>query len=297
MCGYREVICLDKQPAFCFAWYHGNRSKQKASNYITYMKTQRTHLGLVAAILVLATAGLRAQMASGSYTTEFNGDVNLWDVSGTYSEDLGGLSLDYTLNMDASGKFDGQGSVSLPAFFGVDLSLNADYSFHGTVNSAGTNARVTMTMKMKGGGEIQGTNFTFTASATERLTPDASNLYLTGTVTGSESISIPALHKHATAPIRTTVQTALPAGMDGSWTLALDISPNGNRYGGTGLVTLSSGKTLPVNVTGSYAAKTGVSRLTLKGTGINLNLMGQFQNGQVVIQKLTGKALGQKVRK
>jgi hypothetical protein len=207
------------------------------------------------------------------------------------------LSLDYTLNMDASGKFDGQGSVSLPAFFGVALSLSADYTFHGTVGSAGTNARVTMTMKMKGGGQIQGTNFTFSATATERLAPDASNHYLIGTVTGSESISIPALHKHATAPIRTTVQTALPVGMNGTWTLALDISPNGKKYDGTGSVTLSSGKSVPVTVTGSYAAKTGVSRLTLKGAGVNLTLMGVFQNGQVVIQKLTGKALGQRVHK
>jgi hypothetical protein len=261
------------------------------------MKTQKIQIGLVAAMLLLATAGLRAEIGSGSYTNAFNGDVNLWDVSGTYSENLGGLSLDYTLNMDSSGKFNGQGKVSLPSFYGVDLSLNADYSFNGIVSGAGSTVRFSMTMKMKGSGEVQGTNFTFSASATEHLSPDAANLRLTGPVTGSESISIPLLHKHASAPFRTTVQTALPAGMNGTWSLAFDVSPYGNKYSGTGSVTLSSGKTLPVAVTGIYAAKTGVSKLTLKGSGINLSLTGLFQNGQVIVQKLTGKALGQTVRK
>ena len=116
-------------------------------------------------------------------------------------------------------------------------------------------------------------------------------------MSGSESISIPLLHKHVTVPFRTTVQTALPAGMNGTWTLAFDVSPYGNRCTGTGSVTLSSGKTLPVAVTGSYAPKTGVSKLTLKGAGINLSLTGLLQNGQITMQKLTGKALGQTVRK
>ena len=261
------------------------------------MNTRNRRIGLLAAMLVLATAGLRAEMGSGSYTSQFTGDVSLWDVSGTYSESLGGLSLDYILNMDSSGKFTGQGSVSLPSFSGVDLSLKADYSFHGAVSTAGSDVRVGMTMKMKGGGEIQGTNFTFSASATENLTVDTANQQLSGLVTGSESISIPALHKHATVPFRTTVQTALPAGMNGTWTLALDVSPNGNKYSGTGWVTLSSGKALPVVVTGGYVPKTGVSKLTVKGAGINLSLTGQLYNGQVIVQKLSGKALGQKVRK
>jgi hypothetical protein len=293
----RGQIQLDKQPAFGFSCHHKNRSKQRNSNSITDMKTRRTHIGLAAAILVLATAGLRAEMGSGTYTNEFNGDVNLWDVSGTYGEDLAGLSLHYTLNMDASGKFAGQGAVSLPSFAGVNLSLNADYSFHGTVTTAGSAVRVTMAMKMKGSGEVQGTNFTFSASATEHLTPDPANRQLTGSVTGSESISIPIVHMHSTVPLRTTTQMALPAGMNGTWRLALDVSPDGNKYQGTGSVTLSNGKTIPVTVTGNYAAKTGVSRLTLKGAGINLSLMGLLQNGQIVVQKLNGKALGQKLRK
>ena len=248
-------------------------------------------------MLVLAAAGLRAEMASGSYTNSFNGYVNLWDVSGTYSESLDGLSLDYTLNMDSRGKFTGQGSASLPSFYGVDLSLHAHYSFNGAVSTAGRAVRVSMTMKMKGGGAVQGTNFTFSASATEHLTADAANSQLIGTVTGSESISIPALHKHASTPFRTTVQTALQAGMNGTWTLAFDVFPSGNKYSGTGSVTLSNGQTLPVAVTGIYAAKTGVSKLTLKGGGINLSLTGLLQNGQITIQKLSGKALGQTVRK
>ena len=45
------------------------------------MKTRNTQIGLVAAMLILATAGLRAEIGSGSYTNEFNGNVNL---SGRY---------------------------------------------------------------------------------------------------------------------------------------------------------------------------------------------------------------------
>ena len=66
--------------------------------------------------------------------------------------------------MESSGKFAGQGSANLEEL------LTADYSFNGAVSTTGSTVRVSMTMKMKGSGDVDGTNFTFSASATEHLT-------------------------------------------------------------------------------------------------------------------------------
>ena len=60
---------------------------------------------------------------------------------------------------------------------------------------------------------------------------------------------------------------------------------------------LSNGSAIPVTVTGTYADKTGVSKLALKGAGVNLNLTGVLQDGQIIAQKLSGKAPGQTLHK
>lgn len=245
------------------------------------MNTQEAQIGLVAAILILTTAGLRAQPASGSYTGTFNGGVGLWDISGDYSEDVGGLPVEYYLSMDPSGKFVGRGRVSLPGSY-WGLSLDADLSFVGTIKTVGNVTRVSMTLKMKGGREIEGSNFTFSATATENLLMDTQNLQLSGRVTGSESMSIPALHEHMRVPFRSDVQTDLPAGMDGTWNLTLDLSPNGNNYGGTGSVLLSNGSTIPLKVNGSYVAGAGISKLALTGKGVNLSLTGPLKRDSLM---------------
>jgi hypothetical protein len=52
---------------------------------------KRVVVGLAAGMLVFAAVGLRAELASGSYTNSFTNNATVWDLSGTYTEDLDGI--------------------------------------------------------------------------------------------------------------------------------------------------------------------------------------------------------------
>src|SRR2546423_12473501 len=121
---------------------------------------------LYAALVLFSSPLARAEIASGDYTLSFNGDVNLWDISGTYNESLGLITLNYSLNMDSSGKFTGDGSANYDD--GANI-LNMDILFSGAVKSAGDVVRVSMKMAMAGSGVVEDPdgnpqNATFTAS-------------------------------------------------------------------------------------------------------------------------------------
>src|SRR5439155_456169 len=96
------------------------------------------------------------------------------------------------------------------------------------------------------------------------------------------------------------IHTALPVEATGAWNLSLNISTNRAKYAGSAAITLSNGKSFPLLASGTYSPKTDISRLLLRGTGTNsgisLSLTGSSTNGEVVIQKLTGHALGQTLR-
>src|SRR5438094_3340580 len=93
-------------------------------------------------LLLFSTGVAQAEIASGDYTLSFNGDINLWDVSGTYHEDIpGGTAgtLDYTINSDPAGKLSGEGTAH---FEDSGDYLDADFSFTGAIKSAGSVVRV-----------------------------------------------------------------------------------------------------------------------------------------------------------
>ena len=242
------------------------------------------------------------EQASGTYVENFNGDVALWDPSGTYSSELDLFSLNYVLNMDSTGKITGQGTVFIDAFvFGADFNLSGTLAFTGTLKSSGNVARLTLAMSLNGGGTVEGTNILFTAKAKEILEVDATTLQLVGSQSGSVTVIAPDIHKRATSKIpKEEVFTTLPPGMDGTWNLNLNLSPALTKYTGDGTVQLSNGQTIPVVATGTYNSKSDVSRIAVKSpTGtkaVNLNLTTGFEGTDLQIQKLTGKALGQSLK-
>src|SRR5437667_1298890 len=144
----------------------------------------RTYLRvlLFLGLINLATPVCHAEVASGTYTQDFTGAINLWDISGSYNEDLGGISVDYTLNTEPSGKFTGQGTADVQD---TDVNLHADFTLSGSVKTAGDVTRVTIALKMKGSGQVSGHDATFSASLKEKLEIDSINLQMTGTASGS----------------------------------------------------------------------------------------------------------------
>ena len=256
----------------------------------------RTLAVLVSLAGVCVSSSLRAEMASGTYTNSFNDSVRIWDVSGTFNDGLEGFGLNYTLNMDDAGKFAGLGAVDVGGVADMDLS------FWGCVKTASSNVtRVTLAMRFKGTVAANGMDMSFNVVLKEKLEIDADTGTLVGTVGGSVHVSSPALPRSISQAIPPTdIQIPLPVGMNGNWDLTLNVQPSGTHYTGDGEVKLSNGRTVPIAVTGSYSAKTDISKLTLKnlGTGgiVKLGLTSTLAGGQINIQRLAGKALGQALK-
>ncbi|PWU20364.1 MAG: hypothetical protein C5B50_04030 [Verrucomicrobia bacterium] len=279
------------------------------------MTTLNKLAGLVAVVTLCATAALHADgvwliypvspppsagPGTGNYNLNLGDSLKVWDISGTYSEDLQGIALDYTIAVDPSGKFTGQGKATINGFEGYDFTADMDLGISGSISTAGTVTRVNLTLKMSGPGTFQGYDIMMKATANEKVEVDSANLQLIGTVSGNVTVSVPALHKSRSASIpRTDSQDTLPSGVTGDWALALNVTNSLNKYGGSGSAQVSSG-TMPLLLTGTYTPKTGLSKITLKGQGAyrscNFNVGVAFTNVVSDVKSLTGKVLGQSLK-
>jgi hypothetical protein len=262
------------------------------------MTNLRKFIALVGLAGLCSVPNLRAEIASGSFTNNFANGVRIWDISGNYNGSLDNLGLNYTINMDKSGKFSGGGAFAMPGF------TNATLTFLGSLKNVSSNVtRVNISLKLKGTmllGE-EGPVY-IRAAVNEKLEIDDTSRTMVGTMSGSASVSIPFLHRSASQRIPITdVQLSLPPGMTGNWQLALNVQTNGTHYTGDGEVTLSNGRTIPVVASGSYGAKTDISKLLVKSAGtsngiVRLGLTSTVVGGQMNVQRLIGMALGQNLR-
>jgi len=232
----------------------------------------------VAAVVVLGSVA-RADIGSGSYVVEFDGNVTLWDISGTYSEDLGGLAVDYTLSVDPAGKITGYGSASYAAGYGI--GFDTTFNLTGTVSTAGSVTRVTLNMTLKGSGQFNGSTIHFGASIRENLEIDRETSTVVGTAGGNVSLSVTGFGGFGQKIPTTDVSLDLPSDMDGTWDLTVDIHTSGTK------------------ITGTYAAKTGLSKIAMKGLPANkamsANLVAEFSKAGMNVTSLKGKVLGQTV--
>jgi len=239
----------------------------------------------------------RADLASGSYTVEFDGNVTLWDISGTYSEDLGGLAVDYTLSVDPSGKITGYGSASYAASYGI--GIDTTFNISGTVSTAGRVTRVTLSMTMKGSGQFQGSTVNFSASIRESMEIDAETSTLVGTTSGNVSLSVRGFGNFGEKIPTADVALDLPYDMDGTWDLTLNTVTSGPKITGTGQITLSNGSVFGFTIAGTYAARTDLSKVAMKGTPTNkamsANIVANFGKAGMNVRSLKGKALGQTI--
>jgi hypothetical protein len=245
---------------------------------------------------ICGASNVRGEMASGSFTNTFNNGVRIWDISGSYSNSVQDFAMDYTINMDQSGKFSGHGSTTMPGVTTLDLG------FFGTVRNVSSNVtKVNICLRLKGSMDLGGQGLmNFRVAVNEKLEVDAATGTMVGTMGGSATVSIPALGRTVSQRLPLSdVQTSMPVGMTGNWELALNVQTNRNHYTGNGEVTLCNGRTVPVVVNGSYGAKTDISRLMIAGNTngiVRLGLVSSVQGGQLQIQRLVGRALGQSLR-
>lgn len=268
------------------------------------MKTLKESLSLLAASLL--TTGVftsHADMADGSYTLNYSGNVSpIWDISGSYSETVDSISLDYTIVQDASGKFTGNGYFDIDeSVGGVSLSLGSSMAVVGAVKSAGSVTRVTLNASGAGNGEVYVPGYgwydvIFSYNLKENCEVDPYG-QLVGTISGSVKVTVLEVHRSATSKIPATdFAVALPYDSTGAWSLTLNLIPNGTKYTGTAQMQTSTGATTDFTVTGSYALKTDISKLSIKGTGGSLALAGSANGANWIVQNLKGKLYGQTLK-
>ena len=252
---------------------------------------------LAAVLLVSVAFAARGDTATGSYILSFGTNVYLWDFSGSYTDDFGNVPLEYTISMDPGGKLTGTGTGTFED--GAD-HLDFTVSLTGATKTAGKVVRISLNIKMVGSGQVEGYNATFSATAKENFELDPINLQLIGTARGKATVAVVGLGKRSAAIPSTDVEVAVPSGMTGTWDLTLDVSTNKTAYSGDAAVQLSSGRSFPLLVKGSYASKSDASKLVLKGTGlssaISLALSASVTNAQMTLHKLNGIALGQTLK-
>lgn len=265
------------------------------------MNTIRTFAFSLIAAMTAMISMARAEVASGTYTMDFANTTALWDVSGTYSANVDGLTIDYTMSVDPGGKITGKGSADY-RMSGIG-GINSDFTFTGTVKSSGNVTRVTMNWKMSGTGTLSGQPFKFGTNLKVNLEIDHSQLVMVGTVGGKITVSAAGVGNYSETIPPTTMELDLPDKMDGTWKLGMVLATVASKTSGTGTIILSNGSKHYMTATGSYKPTTNRTKLTFKGLPTNRAMSATteatffpaspgYEKG-VRCESLKGKALGQ----
>lgn len=240
--------------------------------------------GLLATLFIFCAGG--SLFASDSHIYDLSGIAPIWDISGTYSEDLDGLSLDLVFVQDGKGKIGGGGSVSS---FEDGLNISADMVVKGSLKQSKGVATVKMTVKYKGIVTDGTQSIKFSASQKINAEIDSELLQMTGTMSTSMSM---AGYKFSETEYW---EEDLPAGMDGACTLELNPVTTAKGISGEGTISLSNLETVNFDLKGKE--KNGIVKLKLKGSkasgdsGASLSVEIEGYSG--VLESIKGKVMGQ----
>lgn len=173
----------------------------------------------------------------------------LWDVTGAYATTIDGSPLSLDLVHDIQGRLTGTATLTLSSGTGlVPVPLSVRGSAQGAAGA------LALTLALQGGDVANGVR----VALSFRLALDPSARQLSGRVSGSRSV-----HGVTTPLSASPVALALPAAMDGTWVLHLDLVWGDKGIRGTGLLSLSNGVTYSHAVSGKYADQAAL--LTLVG--------------------------------
>ena len=201
------------------------------------------------------------------------------------------FSVDVT--EDAKGRLSGASTTILNV--GNDF-VAANYTVKGKISGGGNGInRASFTVKLTGQDTIAGVPDTrFTITLRYNLEANAEQLALIGSARGSANFS-----KLSSASINSDVSVGLAPGMDGTWSVQMNIVAL-KRLAGSATITLSNQRALPTHLSGSFSSHTAVAKVKLtgfnEGKGISANLDFISSEEGTEIERLQGKILGQSVR-
>jgi hypothetical protein len=237
---------------------------------------------------------------TGEYTYQFGGDLAVWDVSGSYSQDIlgGEMDSDFTLAQDGQGKITGTGHGD---YWDEDLSLNMDFTVKGSLKDVGSAVQCTCAFGISGTVEYEGKAYRLGGSFKYNLEIDQLARSLYGTITGKLCISgmgCASLEEFNGGPVEIEVALA-DADMDGSWELTVNLSsPDNRKIIATAAGLLSNGVLVNMAGKGKYNAATDQVSLSLAGDkysvdgrGAKLKLSADASDMGII--GLSGKVKGQ----
>lgn len=247
------------------------------------------------ALFAAMSTGVRADVPLGDYTIDFDNGTPFWDISGSYTQTVDGVDLDYTLVADQYGKVTGLGTAT------VDVGLNVivfDFDLTGTVKGSGAVTRVSFSMKMKSDGIIEGYDYEAKMGLAVKSEIETARLAMVGSIKGKLVTNIRKYDKKTFEISQTDMVLDLPIGMDGSWTLDTSIfSLNGKIGNSQAEITLSNGWVYPFIMKGTHVPATDITSMELKGGETNKKMSASFKaifTGTAVnVKSFKGKALGQ----
>jgi len=242
-------------------------------------------------ILLLAILLLSPQSSfAETYFFDFTGDLYVWDVSGSYTDDSTGFNISYVLTQDAQGKLTGSGSASC-SVAGVDVDISFDIT--GSIKQTGGIAIVKMSFKFIGTASDGYDTYPFTANAKIKAEINLDS----GTIEGTAKVRV-SIRGYGSYSDESLYTEELPLDMDGAFTLELNVNEDGGELQGAGELILSNGDTYHFSITGKYNYRTDKSKFKLtedvSSKGSKLKIIIDESDG--VITSINGKILGQKIK-
>lgn len=251
---------------------------------------------LVAGAVSLSTA--LAQAPNGFIEFDFsNPEAAVWDLGGGYGlahQIIGtggtpvafnyGISLSHT----SSGRLFGRGLTLLE--IGSD-SLAAGYEARGVVYGGGVRGptRVKLSVVTVANDIVAGRLTRVKSEINYRLHVDNETRQLLGIGVGTVQ-----LQGMGSLRVRSDIAIPLPAGMDGSWTLQMNITPL-QKLLGNGSIILSNGRVLPLVLSGRYYSTSAVSLIGTRTFGEERGSSYAILFDDAGVRNMGGTILGQRV--
>lgn len=252
--------------------------------------------GLGAWLALASSIDGRADVPNGTYQISVPAEVVIVDPSGRYSDTVGGISMNFTLTCDDAGKITGAGTASANQ---SGVRINLDFTYTGSISGSGRATRITLTMKGTGTARYQGETYPVTYTGSQKAQYDPNREEFVGNV--KVRVCVREGGRNACESASETVTFDVPGNDVGAWQSTVTVTTDSkNRTTGNGTLTLANNRRFDFAASGKYNPKRDQIQLKLAASGggrAKLAVTAQPGNGVLVPSKLSGKVLGQTVKR
>lgn len=238
---------------------------------------------LLIIVIALCVGGFCSSAHAETFTNDLSASV--WDIGGSYEEDVEGIPMSYTVSQDGKGKLTGYGSASGT----VDgVSLNMDFLVKGKISSKKSITTIQQKLSIKGTASYQGQMLKFSGSVSMKTVVDEISRVMSGTIT----ISLLGFKE-----TESYYEDLSDVDMDGTVVLITSINEVEGKLIGDAVLELSNGRLIHMLVKG----KDKNGQLLIQAKGIKDDSDSSGSGIKIIFDSLRdvvdfkAKALGQKL--